>query len=136
MSRWGFHIWCESLPTVEVESGKIDLSKAKKLREVSFIIKQANIAWAIGMVESITDQHRDLQKISIHFDTSFCIIIATASPQSRTNLDSNLPRLRKLLVNLARLRPSLVIHVEALCTETGRMCEYIHDRFMDEMFCT
>ena len=121
MTIWEFYIRPEHLPIIG--GGLIDLSKAKKLREVSFIIEGPLIAWVLRTVKFITYQHQDLRRISIRFPREFCANIST------TDFDRDLAGLRGLLVDLARLLPSLAIYVEALCNKSPGLCGYIGPRF-------
>ena len=52
--------------TDEPRPGPIDLSKATKLKDIVFRWTSLSIKWVTTTLETITPQHQDLQRISIH----------------------------------------------------------------------
>lgn len=102
---------------------EIDLSKAKKLREVSLIIDGKRIEWVLPAVKFITGRCQHLQSISIRFPRDFCD--GSMDRQKQSALITDLTKLGKSLEDIAMFRQSLVIYVETLCSEATKLCNFM-----------
>ena len=60
-------------------SASTDLSKALKLEDVDFRLRSLSIAWVTAALRTITPQHRDLRRISIHLPRSLAFLDAAES---------------------------------------------------------
>ena len=94
-------------------SVSIDLSKAKKLKNVTFLSKSQSVDWIAAALQTITPKHRDLRRISIHvlFDPALTTIGANIAEIVGEQILGQWLDLDRLLVQLwesRSIRPTVI----------------------------
>ena len=82
---FGICIHIDNLLLFLAESGStsVDLSKATKLKDVTFRVDSSDVEWVTIALRTITPKHRDLGRISISADYLSIIVMLSADTAMR-----------------------------------------------------
>ena len=103
---------------VEPKSTSIDLSKARRLKDVNFRPESRNVEWITVALQTITPEHRDLRRISIR--VSHCLTVFEVDADGQRSIGEAISRQWwDLDHRLVQFWDSRSIRPRVVCTRPG-----------------